>query len=132
MHLIDTNIAIYLRDGHDGIAARLMTLSQRPALSLMTWIEMEGGVHAHPRFAAYRRAALDALVSAIDILPLDPPVVVAYGSIIAARGFSRPRILDRLIAATAIVHGLTLVTINGDDFRDIPGLSLDIWPAPAQ
>jgi len=36
-----------------------------------------------------------------------------------------------MIAATAMVQGLTLVTINGDDFRDIGGLSLDIWPSPA-
>ena len=42
------------------------------------------------------------------------------------------RILDRLIAATAIVHDLTLVTINGADFRDIPGLKLEAWPAPDQ
>ncbi|KQU55896.1 hypothetical protein ASG67_07270 [Sphingomonas sp. Leaf339] len=132
MHLIDTNIAIYLRDGHGEMTTRLIALSQRPAISLMTWVEMEGGVHTHPRFAAYRRAATDALVAAVDILPLDPPVVAAYTNIVGACGFSRPRILDRLIAATAIIHSLTLVTINGDDFRNIPGLSLDIWPAPAQ
>lgn len=34
------------------------------------------------------------------------------------------RAFDLLIAATAIEHGLTLVTRNTDDYEDIPGLKL--------
>jgi predicted nucleic acid-binding protein len=36
----------------------------------------------------------------------------------------RPRALDLLIAATALEHGLTLVTSNTGDYSDIPGLRL--------
>jgi hypothetical protein len=37
----------------------------------------------------------------------------------------RPRpVVDTLLAATAIVHGLTLVTRNEKDVLDIPSLSL--------
>ena len=63
---------------------------------------------------------------------LDEHVVEQYGHIVRDCGFTRARVFDRLIAATAIVHDLTLVTINGPDFRDIPGLKLEVWPAPAQ
>ncbi len=34
------------------------------------------------------------------------------------------RALDLMNAATALEHGLTLVTRNVDDYKDIPGLSL--------
>ena len=36
----------------------------------------------------------------------------------------RPRALDLIVAATALEYGLTLVTRNTDDYRDIPGLTL--------
>lgn len=40
------------------------------------------------------------------------------------------RAMDLLIAATALDHGLTLVTRNIEDYRDIPGLDLYVAPAP--
>jgi tRNA(fMet)-specific endonuclease VapC len=36
----------------------------------------------------------------------------------------RTRALDLLVAATALEHGLTLVTNNQADYRDIPGLAI--------
>ena len=35
--------------------------------------------------------------------------------------------MDLLIAASAIVHDLTLVTHNTQDFRNIPNLHLEDW-----
>jgi len=131
MHLIDTNVAIYLRDGEVSVSGRIAALSGPPRLSLLSWVELEGGVYRDPGTAERRRTRLDILLESLEILPCDAPVVRFYGQIVATCGFSRPRILDRLIAATAIANGLTLITINGDDFRDLPGLSLEIWPAPA-
>ena len=86
---------------------------------------------AQPELADQRRLRLDRLLARFAIIHIDPPIVDAYRTIIAVTGFSRRRILDRLIAATALTHDLTLITINGPDFRDIPGLKLEIWPAPA-
>ena len=40
------------------------------------------------------------------------------------------RDMDLLIAATALVHNLTLVTHNVQDFTDLPGLVVDDWLAP--
>lgn len=130
--LIDTNIAIYLRDVEPSITLRVHGMIARPRISIMTWVELEGGVHANAANAARRRTTLDTLLDLLEIEAVDADVVSAYGDIVEHCGFSRSRVKDRLIAATAIVQSLTLVTINGDDFRDIPGLALEIWPAPAQ
>jgi tRNA(fMet)-specific endonuclease VapC len=35
-----------------------------------------------------------------------------------------------MIASVALVHGLTLVTHNTADYRNIPGLRLDDWLTP--
>lgn len=131
MHLVDTNVAIELRDGSPVIAARLATLASRPSLSLLTLVELEGGVYSRPELSRSRRNAVDALLSRLNVVAFDARTVAAYGRIVAACGFSRRRILDRLIAATAIVNDLTLITINGADFAGIPNLKLEIWPSPA-
>ena len=99
---------------------------------MVTRIELEGGVHRMPTLAARRRARLDELLTEMPVLDFTAPMAGIYGDIVQKLGYSRPRILDRMIAATAIVHGLTLITMNADDFRGIPGLALEIWPAPAQ
>jgi tRNA(fMet)-specific endonuclease VapC len=37
---------------------------------------------------------------------------------------------DLLIAATAVHHGLTLVTHNIRDYANVPGLAIEDWLAP--
>jgi predicted nucleic acid-binding protein len=130
--LIDTNIAIYLRDGDPEIRQRIDELGQLLSASMMSLVELEAGVFRLPALARYRRSALDMLLSSMIVLPLDHAVVTAYGQIVAQAGFSRTRVIDRLIAATALVHDLTLITINAADFRDIPDLRLEAWPTPTQ
>ena len=127
--LIDTNIAIYLRDVDPTVTARVKALRVRPRISMMTWVELEGGVHADPITASRRRSTLDLLLQSLEIEPVDAHVIAEYGRIVAACRFSRLRVMDRLIAATAIVHDLTLVTMNGSDFHDIPDLRLEVWHA---
>jgi predicted nucleic acid-binding protein len=130
--LIDTNIAIYLRDVQPEVTARIAAVGVRPSISLVSWIELEGGITRDPAHAERRRRLTDILLDALTIHPLDAPVVAAYRDIVAALGYSRRQVFDRLIAATAIVHRLTLITMNADDFRAVPGLSLEVWPAPPQ
>jgi tRNA(fMet)-specific endonuclease VapC len=127
MHLLDTNVAMHVRDRTSGIKGRIASLGVRPKLSLLTWVELEGGVPKFGELSLDRRRSIDALLQSFDFLPCDAPVVRAYARIIAAAGFSRRRIIDRLIAATAIVHDLTLVTMNEADFRDVPDLKFEVW-----
>lgn len=130
--LLDTSVAVALRERDDATLERLATGATTPAISLLTVVELEGGVSGTPEDRRQRRVALDALFQELTIVEFDDLVVDAYRQIIASVGFSRRRILDRLIAATAIVHDLILITTNGADFRDIPDLKLEVWPSPAQ
>ncbi|WP_174279502.1 PIN domain-containing protein [Sphingomonas bacterium] len=130
--LLDTNIAIAIGDQRPGIPARLAMLDDTMFLSIITVVELQGGITTDQPRAAERQAALSAMTDTLDVLPLTSPMADVYAAIIRRIGFSRSRILDRLIAATALVHDLTVITTNGPDFASIPGLKLEVWPRPAQ
>jgi len=63
-------------------------------------------------------------------LAFDDLTAKTYGAIVASAGYSRRKLLGRMIAAQALVHRATLVTFNPDDFSDVPGLSSLVWPSP--
>jgi predicted nucleic acid-binding protein len=125
--LLDTSVAILLRDADSAVDERIAGLDRVPALSVVTLIELEGGIHARPDLAARRRMAVDALVKTLGVVDFDAACAAAYRGILGAAGFSRRKIIDRMIAATALAHGFSLITLNGQDFRDIPGLHLETW-----
>ena len=126
-YLLDTTIAVDLRDGDLAFSEFLLTVDETPSISVITRIELEGGIYAHAAFSEQRRQAVDALLRDFIVLDLTGEIATAYGRIVEQAGFSRRKITDRMIAATALVHGLTLVTLNGRDFRDVPGLKLLEW-----
>ena len=92
-----------------------------PALSVVTLVELEGGIHAARAFRRLRRDRVDAMVREMTVLPFDESCVAAYGRIVAAAGYSRRKVVDRMIAATALTNGMGLITLNGADFQDVPG-----------
>ncbi len=125
--LLDTNVAIHVRDGDAAITSNVAALEGAVLMSIVTRVELEGGVYREPGHAAIRRARLDAMLSAIPTLAFDDLAAETYGRIVANAGNSRRKLLDRMIAAQALVHRATLVTLNPGDFADVPGLSLLGW-----
>lgn len=126
-YLIDTNVAIHLRDGDPVVTGKIVALDDAILMSVVTRVELEGGVYRDPVDGPIRRARLDALLSAIPTLAFDAAAAEAYGAIVAHAGYSRRKLLDRMIAAQSLVHRATLVTMNPDDFADIVGLDLRAW-----
>ena len=126
-YVLDTNVAIRLRDGDAVIAGKVAALDDAIVISVITRVELEGGVHRDPAERPIRRARLDAILSAIPTLAFDDAAADAYGEIVAQTGSSRRKLLDRMIAAQALVHRAVLVTMNPDDFADIVGLELQAW-----
>lgn len=125
--LLDTNIAIHLRDGDALIEERVAELDGVLLLSVVSRVELEGGVHQVPEEIVHRRHRLDLLLSAVRILDFDQASADAYRTIIGTVGFSRRKVLDRMIAAQALASNATLVTRNVADFHDIPGLIFLEW-----
>jgi tRNA(fMet)-specific endonuclease VapC len=127
--LIDTDVAIALRDVHPDTGRRIAELDEIPVISVMTRIELENGVNRDPAAASHRRRLLDRFLETIGVEMLTPADILAYGAIVLALGYDRRTTLDRLIAAQAISRDARLITRNRRDFERIHGLRLEVWPA---
>lgn len=128
--LLDTDVVIHLRDGDSWTRAQARRLDPPFYLSAIGRVELENGVWRDPPMRATRRAALDALLPQFTVLDFDGDAIAAYREILEAAGWSKRKTADRMTAATALAHGLPLVTLNGRDFRDVPGLELVEWLKP--
>jgi tRNA(fMet)-specific endonuclease VapC len=125
--VLDTDVAIHLRDGDPAVAEKVAALDGAVLISIVTRVELEGGVYREPAHARIRRARLDAILKAVPTISFDDAAADAYGAIVANAGYSRRKLLDRMIAAQALVHRAALVTMNAADYADIPELSLLTW-----
>lgn len=133
-YLLDTNVISELRLDRCNPRLRYWA-SSRPSqamfISALTIGEVRKGTERLPRSA--RRAALERWLEEEvpaffenRILPLDGATADRWGRLVSRAGCTLPAI-DSLIAATALQHGLTLVSRNLRDFR-IPGLAVfDPW-----
>jgi predicted nucleic acid-binding protein len=77
-------------------------------------------------------ASLGAFLNDVTVLDTDIGVARKFGEVRSAlieQGKAAPSI-DMLIAATALVHQLTLVTHNTADFANVAGLQVVDWLAP--
>ena len=116
--LLDTSIFIARESGRP-----ISALPGRVTVSVVTIGELQLGVLAtdDPDLRA-RRADTLALARTVDPLPIGEPVIVAWARLVndcRKAGIHRTvRLTDALIAATAIEHGLPVVT-QDDDFATI-------------
>ena len=128
-YLIDTNIAIHACDGTESVLDELAEHDGEVLLSASSLAELQRGLYRSPADTAIRRMRLEVLMQHIPVLPFDAAAAAAeaYGWIIAQCGWAKGRDFDRMIAGHAISTKSILVTDNGRDFRDIPGLETENW-----
>lgn len=125
--LLDTNVVSeWVKPRPDPSVAGWLAQVDEDAvfLSVVTFAELRHGVERLP--ASKRRKQLDEWLRADlplrfeqRILPVDGAVADEWGRLVARReALGRPiHAMDALIAATAEVHALTLVTRNASDFE---------------
>jgi tRNA(fMet)-specific endonuclease VapC len=128
--LLDTNVAIHIRDRTPAVLYSLRDRDIRPRFSIVTQIELAGGLARDAPEMPIRRARFAEMISAFEWIGFEQREADQYQRIVDLLGFSRTKILDRMIAAQAIVAEATLITLNGADFQSIPGLKLEAWSLP--
>ena len=118
-YAIDTNIAIYFLDGvlppHTLPIMRPIFDERSYCLSIITQIELLGWPFPDTTKAEYA----ELFVSNSLILPLSQGV--AEQTILLRKAF-KIKLPDAIIAATAMVFDLTLISRNDKDFKSITGL----------
>lgn len=137
--LLDTNVVLELRKAKSGKAHRSVTAwaSQVPAGSLyvsaITLLELEMGVLQLERRDAAQGATMRTWLDG-HVLPAFAGRVLAVDVAVAlqcARLHVPNKLSERdaLIAATALVHGMTVVTRNVTDFEASGVRLLNPWLA---
>ena len=133
MYLVDTNVISEARRGSPEAVAWLRSVNPSSIyLSVITLGEIMRGIAMKqkndPRAASHLSEWLQKLRhDHVDrILPITDQVAIEWGRIAALR----PRgDADGLIAATAIVNDLIIVTRNATDFDDTRASVINPWEA---
>jgi len=129
MFLLDTNICIYyLNERHPEIIRRMNAAgADRLAVSTLTVAELHFGAERSGRPEA-NRERLRVFLKELRSMPFDDHCGEWFGRL-KAEGLEAGRPIpdfDLAIAATAMAHGLTLV--SGDRHRRFPpGLLVEDW-----
>jgi hypothetical protein len=121
-YLIDTNAAIdYFGNRLPEKGSAFIDTIVSPAISVITQMEILGWY----RISAEEKAKLQEFINDITIIQIDHDIVQKT---IELRQAYKIKLPDAIIAATALVNRLILITRNVSDFKNIGGLHvIDPW-----
>ena len=121
MYLLDTNVVSELRRPrpHGAVVAWLQSVADADLyLSTVTLGEIQSGIEMTRELDAAKAAEIEAwadmLANAYNILPMDANTFRVWARLLHRK--SDTLVEDAMIAATATVHSLTVVTRNVRDF----------------
>jgi hypothetical protein len=132
-YLLDTNVLSETRRKHPDtnvVSFLASTPSANLFVSALTIGELRRGVERKRATDARAASALDAWLTGLQsgysdrVLPVSSDVADRWGRLASDR--RRPAI-DTLLAATALVHDLVLVTRNGKDVEGTGAETLNPW-----
>ncbi len=128
-YLLDTNILSHLIRNPQGVVAEQIHRKGERAVCTSVVVAAELRYGAARAKSATLIERIDLILSALEILPLEPPADQHYAAIrdhLARQGnLIGPN--DLLIAAHALADDLTVVTANLGEFSRVPGLKVESW-----
>ena len=123
MYLLDTNVVSELRKPrpHGAVVAWLQSTAEADLyLSAVTLGEIQAGIELTREQDATKASEIEAwadlVAASYNVLPMDGETFRAWARLMHRK--SDTFYEDAMIAATAIVHKLTVVTRNVADFAD--------------
>lgn len=116
-YLIDSNPVIDFFNGKLTAGGKNFIAAIEPAISVITHIELL----SNKNIPSDEWMQLQAFIQIAAIYQLDNPVVEQT---IILRQQHKIKTPDAIIAATALLHGFTLISRNLFDFKNIPGLNV--------
>ncbi len=132
MFLLDTNVISELRRArpHGAVVAWLnQTADENLHLSGMTLGELQAGAEKtrdqDPEKATEIERWIDRVEETWNVIPVDGRIFRIWARLMRRR--SDDLYEDALIAATALVHRLVVVTRNTRDFAELDVKTLDPW-----
>ena len=131
MYLIDTDIcSAHLRNVAI-VTNRFQQHTGQLYLSVLTIGELLSWTLRAKAPPKYHQGLLK-LLSDVTVLDVDQTVVWKFGEVRAQLLDQGKPVasLDLMIAATALVRGLTVVTHNSQHFSSCPGLTVEDWLIP--
>jgi predicted nucleic acid-binding protein len=136
MYLLDTNVVSELRRSrpHGSVLAWLRSVPDSELhLSAVTIGELQAGVELtrdqDPQRAAEIETWIAQVAETYNVLPMDAPAFRRRAQLLHHR--SDDLVEDAMIAATALIHNLTVVTRNVRDFDQFGVRILNPFSEPA-
>ncbi len=137
MYLLDTNVVSELRKPrpHGAVVAWLLATADADLhMSAVTLGEIQAGIELtreqDPAKASEIEAWADLVAASYNVLPMDAETFRAWARLMHRK--SNTYYEDAMIAATAIVHDLTVVTRNVADFEQFDVRLLNPFEALAE
>lgn len=137
MYLLDTNVLSELRTGKPRPDRHVLDWAASVPLgaqfvSVITWLELDIGIQRLERRSPPQGQALRVWLEEVRHLFVGRTLVVDEAVVLRCTRLHVPNPApphDALIAATALAHGLTLVTRNTADFANMGVTLLNPWRA---
>jgi predicted nucleic acid-binding protein len=119
--LVDTDVFIWLLRGREEAREALLS-SDGTHLSVVTRMELVQGMRSRQELPLLNRTLVALGAKTVDI----DAAISSRASLLVESHFHSHHLLlaDALIAATALQHGLPLLTGNHKHYKNIPGLDL--------
>ncbi len=122
LYLVDTGLLIRHLRGQKSTVQLLRGLSKnnRLGISIITRCEVQAGAHPSEHYITQK------FLSRFVNFELDKRAADKAGELVyKSRQSNNPILMpDAIIAATSVVHSLTLITFNAQDFKMVAGLKI--------